>query len=116
MPIDLSSESIGSTVSVTLADADKAYKVTVPRKCGSVILTPKVNQAQFAYSGTDGADLADVSHDLFAGSTTEWAIDAPYTSALPGSALGSFYLQTANAGSVVTVSLRPETGAYGSNA
>ncbi len=93
---NLSNVQMPATVSITLADATKAYELLLPAQCRRVILEPKTNAALVAYSGTAGVALGDnaMSHD--AALVDEWPIDPPGA---------SLFLQTAMGGSKVAVCL-----------
>jgi len=107
--LDYRSQAIPSTFQVTLTDAAKTYQMTLPRECRGVLLTPISKAIRVAYTGGDGTDMGTAGHPLSADGFSQ----VPLFPARESLACPAIFLQAADAGVVVTVSLLARTGIYG---
>ena len=106
---NLRAETPPATTTVTITDVDKAHAVHLPRTCGSVVIQPRTNEGQIAFSGTPGTTLGTVSHDLDADSITEWGVDVE-RGASQGATL---YVEAAVNPTIFVLTLKPRPGIYG---
>ena len=106
--IDLTGEDVPSTSIQTLTDANKSYRLVIPRECGAIAVQPNTTAILVSYNGTEGATLAAYM-SMPADSLIQWPL---YPATSPLSKDVTFYLETASAGATVSVSLLPRDGIY----
>ena len=104
--IDLSAQAVPSTTAVTLTNANQCYQITLPRTCVAVILSPIAKAAYVGYTASDA--LGNNKHPISTASSAEW----PLFPTKDPKNLPRICLQTADAGTVVTVTLLPRNGIF----
>jgi len=104
--VDLTTQAVPSTTAITLTNANECYEVVLPRTCGMVAFSPITKAAFVGY--TSAANLGNNKHPLPVGSVSQW----PVFAGKDPKSRARICLQTADAGTVVTVSLLPRTGIF----
>lgn len=106
--LDLSAEETPSTSIQTLTDANKSYRLYLPRNCGAIAIQPSTTAIKVSYNGVEGSTLT-AYHGQPADSMVEWPLFPGFDNRTVGD---SFYVETVSAGATIAVSLLPRDGSY----